>query len=320
MEQNQDQQKLKQFLEQEYGFWVQNLTEAPRGFFGETWIAETGQEKRFVKIDRWSYHKGYYAASFPVIDYLRKQGIDFIPGVIPDKKGNLCTQYEEGVLGVFEYVSGEHTENYPIGRLFQRLGKIYQISGDGLQLEREDFQAGSVKEYHQLVSQLDYSREPDRTIRNILSNNRSFLEDKESRLLHFSDLCRHLDCPMVITHGDAGGNCIVTPERFTIIDWDYPKLAAPERDTWFFMHRESQVKEIEQAFQTAGFDYELNRKRFAYYCYASLFYYIGEYLKAIGESSGETRERLVRQLEEYFRSSWILEQIACADQVKFEES
>lgn len=48
------------------------------------------------------------------------------------------------------------------------------------------------------------------------------------------------------------GNCIVGADRFTVIDWDEAMLAPPERDAWFFMHRESRTRAIEEALAAAG--------------------------------------------------------------------
>lgn len=307
--------KLGEFLSQQYGFEQVSLRPAPRGFFGETWELLTEQGRYLVKLDCWGYHKGIYQSSFPVMEYMRQKGIDFIPAIAKAKDGALCLPFENGILGVFSYIEGEHTEEYPVGRLFRRLARVYQLPVPELELSREDYSLSVLEQCRSLAeAQQAASQEGERAVR-VLRDNRKFLQEKARRLEEFALVCREHPGPMVLTHGDAGGNCIVTPDRFTIIDWDQVMLAPPERDTWFFMHRQAQVQQIQEAFSQAGFDDCLDFSRFAYYCYHSLFHYLCEYLQAIGEARGEQQQELLKKLEGYFFSSWIFEQMEQADQI-----
>jgi thiamine kinase-like enzyme len=51
-----------------------------------------------------------------------------------------------------------------------------------------------------------------------------------NRLFRFANKNKNNFSDFHITSGDVGGNVIIQGEKFTIIDWDYLKLAPIERD------------------------------------------------------------------------------------------
>lgn len=307
--------ELKAFLSAQYDIRILDIQPAKRGFFGETWKVETDGGKYFVKIDYWDSHKDIYKSSFPVMERMLESGVRFIPRILYDRGGKLCTAFHGGVLGVFSYVAGENREDYPISELFSRLAQVYRVDTNGLEIEREDFSGDSVRAYRALAARLNPLDAAEARAIRVLSAHSSFLEKRAERLRAFAGVCQRESSRFFLTHGDAGGNCILDGRRFTIIDWDYPKLAPPERDAWFFMHKPQQVEEIESAFAGQGFVYTLSFRKFAYYCYDSLFYYIGEYLRSMLCVQGEKKMKLAQDLESFF-TGWIFEQVAAADQVE----
>lgn len=118
----------------------------------------------------------------------------------------------------------------------------------------------------------------------------------------FSEICRSDTSGFFITHGDAGGNFLVGESNY-IIDWDTAKLAPPERDAWFCVHRDWAMAGFRDALKLHGIDYELRNERFAYYCYWFFFYYLNAFLDAGLE---------VEPIEEYI-NGWMADNVKWAD-------
>lgn len=311
--------RLSPFLCSRYGLAEAALVPAERGFFGETWRVEAPGGPYFLKLDRWAYHRPVFRRGLLAQERLLSAGLDFLPPLLRGTDGALSYPFEDGDLALFGFVPGDHTEDYPIGELFSRLGRAYRVEAGDLPLPREDFEPRSLWRFEELVRSLDGGTPDGALALSLFRENADFLAHVRERLLAFSRVCRRGDPgPIVLTHGDAGGNCMVGPDRFTVIDWDEAMLAPPERDAWFFMHRERQTRAIEEGLARAGFPYRLRPERFAFYCCASVFYYLGEYLEALA-CGGEEQKGAVRTKFSAFFSSWIRTQLAAADRLSPED-
>jgi hypothetical protein len=82
-----------------------------------------------------------------VVDFLNKNGINFILKIIKTKNGDLVCDFENSVFGLFEYIEGEHSEDYPLSMLFEKYSKIYQIDTRNLDIKKENFRASSIGLY-----------------------------------------------------------------------------------------------------------------------------------------------------------------------------
>ena len=114
-----------------------------------------------------------------------------------------------------------------------------------------------------------------------------------------------------ITHGDAGGNVMVSGGDYYIVDWDNPRLAPPERDAWFCMYWDWAMDAFNEALRANGVNYTLRPERLAYYCYHFFFYYLTEYMHTFFEI-GDENGKLAEALSGYF-NGWIEEEIRFAD-------
>lgn len=311
---NQYLQGLKALLTDIYDIDVINITEAKRGFFGETWTAETPKCKYFIKIDFWNYHKEIYRKSFSVVEYINSCGIDYILKIIKTKTGELFTRFNGGIMGVFEFFDGENSENYPIHLLFNKLALIYKLSINSVEIEKETFDATVINKFYMFKDTL--SENTNKTASQIISlfkDKTDLINKYANRLYIFSDHCKTNLDGFCITHGDAGGNCIINKKNFIIVDWDYPKLAPPERDAWFFMWDTKQTDIINKLLKENNIDYTLDKNRFCYYCYYSFFYYLTEYLQAYFSVSSITEKQVFAdELVKYF-DSWIFRHLHFAD-------
>lgn len=101
---------LASFLSKEYSLKNVLLTPAKRGFFGETWRADSNGKSYFVKLVYFEQYKPFYEHSFEVVDFLCRNGIDFINTIVQTTEGRLFTNFNEAVLGVFHWLDGENVE------------------------------------------------------------------------------------------------------------------------------------------------------------------------------------------------------------------
>lgn len=313
-----DTEKLCAFITEKYGFPVYEIAPAKRGFFGETWRLRCGAEDYFVKLDYWDYHKESYRRSLPVTVYLAERGIHFVPAAVKTKTGALSCEFNNGVLAVFPFIEGENTEDYPLYRLFERLAAIYRLKIENtdlvrLKLEQELFGTEILSGITELTAGLKYCGRAGVRAEELLGEKRELLVRYAGRLKFFAARCGADKSDYCLTHGDAGGNCILRGEEFVLIDWDQPKVAPIERDAWFFMHRPEQTEEIQAALHKAGVSCQLKTDRFCYYCYNSFFYYLSEYLKSLLYVREDMeKQRFADGIESFF-SSWIFDQLKAAD-------
>ena len=300
-------QQLLDFIRREYGIDAIGIYPAKRGFFGETWRVDTSSRSYFLKLDYSAAHQSIYERSFSVIEHLCNHGIDFISRIVKTVDGKLSVRYDGAVLGMFDWVEGENieTDETKIPE-YRMLAKIYTVPVDGLVITHEGFSGKSADRFFEQWRELD-----DERLCSFFEEMRASLEHRARRLKHFTNLCRGNATGFVVTHGDAGGNMIVNGDKYTIIDWDEPILAPPERDAWNMLCYDGKDWPrcvFHKALRENGISYNLRPERLAYYCYYYFFYYLTEFLD--GHKPGDT----MREIElRYLNSGWIENRIGYAD-------
>lgn len=218
--------ELLQFLTDEYGFQAEDIHPAKRGFYGETWDILTESGKFFLKIDYWNHHKKRFQNSLPIVRYMTDSGISFIPKIIGTKDGRLYSSFRQGTAAVFEHVPGELSEDYSTAELYSRLAKVYRLKTEGLELEAEDFDSRRIETFRTLQS---LSVLPVK-IKAALAEKEPAIVRYMERLKRFSVVCKGNRKNFHITHGDAGGNCILNGKQLFLVDWDSCLLAPIERE------------------------------------------------------------------------------------------
>ena len=304
--------ELANFLLCEYNFKAQDISSAKRGFYGETWNVQTEKDTYFVKIDYWNYHKESYQISLSAVQYMTDNGISFIPKIIKTKNGRLCSHFKNGVVAVFEYIPGELLENCSVTQLYGHLSRIYQLKAKGIELERENFGTELIDTFQNLRNIPELPAE----VIKALDSKETAISRYTQRLQEFSAVCKDDKEHFCITHGDAGGNCILNNDRLFIVDWDSVMLAPIERDAWIFLCDRQQLDKINFILSENGIDYTLMQKRLCYYCYSFFFYYLDEYLKAILSTKNKGQKAAIAEsLIEYLTDSWIYKRLDVADRI-----
>ena len=298
------QHRLLDFIGQEYGISSAVLAPAKRGFYGETWRLDAANASYFLKLVYPAAPKALYELSFPIIQHLCDHGIDFISRIVKSENGDLFTRFDGAALGIFDWIDGEHVETDATKiPEYRMLAKVYTVPSRGVLIPREDFSGSSADRLFEQWSTLD-----DERLLSLLERNRSKLEHRAARLRYAAELCRGDSGDFFITHGDAGGNLIVSGDRYFIVDWDNPLLAPPERDAWVMCGRDWARDAFHGALWQNGIRYNLRLERLAYYCYHYFFYYLTAYLDAF------TRADTVRVIEEYI-DNYVEGSIRYADRI-----
>jgi len=296
---------LRNFIQRTYQIIPVSLISAKRGYYGETWRLDTGDSSYFIKLVYASTYMDIYERSFPIIQHICDHGIEFISRIVKTKTGDLSARFDGAVLGVFDWIDGEHIEtNATKIPEYQMLTRVYTVPVHGISIIREDFSGGSADKFFKQWSALN-----DKQLLPLLEKNRTKLEHRAERLKYFANICRGDNTNFFITHGDAGGNLIKNGDKYFIVDWDTPILAPPERDAWVMCSHDWARDAFHNALRQNGILHTLRSERLAYYCYYFFFYYLNSYLDGFKQSD------TVREIENYI-DSWIANSIEYADKIK----
>jgi len=203
-------------------------------------------------------------------------------------------------MGMFNWIEGENVETDATKPFeYQMLAKVYTISCKDLSIEKEDFSSKCADEFFGLCNNID-----NKKTLSLFKTNQDKLKYRAERLKLFSGLCKEDKSGFVITHGDAGGNFLVSGEKHYIVDWDGAVFAPPERDAWVMCSHDWARELFQKALYENGKTYKLRFERLAYYCYRFFFFYLNSFLYANSESEA---------IEEYI-DCWIKDSIRWADQ------
>jgi len=315
------QARLCGFIRQTYGLEPTGIAPAKRGFFGETWRLDTADMRYFLKLDYTAGHQAIYERSFPIMAHLRNHGIDCISRIVHTARGELCARFDGAVLGVFAWIDGENIETDDTKPPeYRMLAQVYAVPAEGLAIPREDFSAEIADKLFGQWDQLrrEPANETAARVYAMLEQNREKIRHRAERLRLFAAKCRGDASGFVITHGDAGGNLIVSGDRYFIVDWDYAMLAPPERDAWVMCCRDRSWAWAQETFHNAlqrqGIGYTLRPERLAFYAYHFFFYYLTEFLDAFMQTGG------IEGMEEYLggtegESGWVEECFRYADTI-----
>lgn len=276
--------RLREFIEKGYGLPDCRLSASERGWYGEAWIVSCADGKYFAKVIADTGHIARYRKSFAVIEHLRANGIDFISEPVQSLKGEYCLDFEDGVIGLFRFVEGVHTEEYPLEDLMALLARTYSVPTEGVDVPREYFGLEMLSEAEQSVRMLAAAQKSNPLAKDAVEAIRgceAVFRHCAERLRAAAEVCRRDLTGFVLTSGDVGGNVIINDGRMTIIDWDDMHIAPPERDLWFYMQDMEQIRLIERSLSACGFAWCMKPERLVYYCCQRWFFYVCEYARAV---------------------------------------
>lgn len=302
---------MKRFIEKSYGIEMTGISPLPRGFYGEVYRVDIAERSYAAKLDRWRTHSAEFRESLEAVELICESGIDFVPALIRGANGERCFSYDGGVLALFEFTEGVHTEDVPAEALFERLGRVYSRVPAAQKSAEELFTPEAYERVLCLRKHLKAAGElrPDA----VLAKYSGIIGDRVAKLKLFMERCRVKKWRTVMTHGDAGGNCILGKNGISLIDWDTAKISVPERDAWAHMAGSGALGRIEAGLAAGGYEYRPDSDAMGFFANSWFFEYIGNYLQCAAdkpECSGEMAD----MLDDYF-GCWIFDVLKRADEL-----
>jgi len=293
-------------IQRAYGLSVVGLAEATRGYYGETWKLDTPTASYFAKVDYASRHRAVFRDSLAVVQHLTRHGVTAIPSILATADGALYTSYDGAILALFDWIEGDNVENQTTKPAeYAILAQVYSVPTEGVPIPRETFGCAALDDYDALRQGLTgLDDDAAAGLLALLDRKAALIQHSADRLRLFAGRCRGNDEGFHITHGDAGGNIIVTEDGHYLVDWDDPVLAPPERDAWFCMDRAWAMETFAQALRGRGIAYTLNPDRLAYYHYHSFMAYLVEWLVPFYDLP-HLRGALLEGVADYF-GGWIM--------------
>lgn len=277
---------LKTCLEYNYSFEVNDIGPEKCGVYGETWYINTDIKKYFVKIHYLSSIIDGYKESLIALEFLKRNNIAFINEVVYSNTGKLYVDFNGGILAVFGFINGEHCGKEQVDyfrtELYKMLISLYRVT-----LKRD------------LGTKETFS---DDCATYILDKVKEYklLQKYDKQIIGYYEILNELSCKckktsfdFYITHGDASNNIIYRGNQLFLVDWDRFKIACPERDIWFMIRSQEDIKVIQESFYKNGFDYEIKKERLLYYPLYCYFSYLKDHIVSIEETDNPRMKRLI---------------------------
>ena len=258
---------LTHILGEHYGLADVTLTPAPRGFVAETYYVDSQSGRYFAKLVKMSHDSEILEQSLPVLQALRRLGVEAINYPIPTSDGRLSVPMDGQILVVFNYIAGQTDDHFPLEPYVKVLAQVHQLSDQikvSLPSETFDleFKNDLMNQLHHLSTDT-FDQPQENALQAWVIERRDAILRDLSLLEATIEPLRSADMPAVLTHGDASGNVVYDGSQLSVIDWDTVLFAPRERDTWFHRHTPDFL-ELYRAF-VPGYEFDPTAYRFYLY-------------------------------------------------------
>jgi spectinomycin phosphotransferase len=279
------------------------IVDGPRGFVAETFVVDCADGRRlFAKwLPLWP-DLAAVAGALPVLEELHALGIDTVTRPVRTRAGELTADLHGRMLVVFDFIEGRTGStsddqftpasfDYDFDEYVALLARIHTVTPlVGSPMPREDFSLPFAGRYEQLSGQVlsePPSTPPQAILRRLMEQRREEMDRDWATLRTLVETCRNDVWTPVLTHGDGGGNNVLTGTdgRLYLIDWDSLMLGPPERDTWFYMSNPTSEAEFCRRYRQVFPEYRTDPARYRYYLFRRFFEDLLGYVANIVESS-----------------------------------
>lgn len=299
--------KLKQIIEKEFGFIINEITDAPRQFVAETYILECQDTKYFCKIVTKELFISPIIESLPILKSLHEQGLERINYPIPTKKGELSLRINNTLIVLFNYIDAKQSEKYDMYSFGKMIATVHSMTDKmSKSIPEEKYFYEYADTFQQQLELIMDHKDGDGITQNLkllVAKYRDEIKHDYENFISLSHALSTKEFKFVITHGDPGGNTLVkSPTDLYLIDWDNIMLSPPERDTWFFQHDQEFMRGYRSIFPEYQVDEELSH----YSTYKRYFEDLVEYFTEIlGAGTEEHKLKNLKGLEQDCFEGWL---------------
>lgn len=234
---------LKEALEKEYSFRLNEIFFNPKGEASWSYILETDKGKFFLKVFKdGSFNPKVFEFTFRLFSECDIENI-----IHPIKTANdeVYFSIKGFKLVLFNFIEGktikewslDETELESLGKLLAKVHKSHEIIGHFDKKEEFNipYKEGVLKIYQNIDSLKDLN-EPQREAKKIYSQfKHKFLSELQS-LEELAQKLKNESLEFVNCHGEPSPRNIMisTDGQIYLIDWDFPFFAPKEKDLMFF--------------------------------------------------------------------------------------
>ncbi len=245
-EPNVNKSQLKEILEKEYDFSIDEIAFNPKGYASWSYIIQTNKGKFFLKLYK---PENFDQKVFDfTADLYSKCHIENIVHPIKTKNNEIYFSFDNFKLVLFNFIDGQTSKEQPLnnnqleelGELFANIHKSHEIIGPYEVREKFEFpfKEGILKIYENIDS-LNNLNEIKQQARQVYIKYKENFLNELSQLERLAEKLKSENIEFVNCHGEPSpDNIIVSTEGKTyLIDWDFPIFAPKEKDLAFFDDR-----------------------------------------------------------------------------------
>jgi hypothetical protein len=312
--------QLFELLQSSYAVGLIDHEPAPRQFVAATFrLRARDGASYFCKVIEKPLFVAQIIGSLPALADLHALGCAQIGYPIRTRAGALYLLLEPPLMAVptlvvlYHFIDAPQSYDYDLHAFGALTAQIHQLTpGLRAPAPQERFYFEHQALFEEVLGSLAQPSDDAvvQALRALLAQHQAALHGHYARFLQVAAACRAASPALVITHGDAPGNVLVTSaSELAIIDWDDLLLAPPERDLWFLDQREPFLAGYRSVIPGYQVDIRMRSYAILRYYFNSLVHYLSEILPAHAEAH---RRAHLASLAEYLdpAQSWIAPHLA----------
>lgn len=255
-------------IETAYGISIKSYSQAPRGFWAETYVLITDRDKYFIKIYKDLPFELSLRSSLDIHYQMSKQ-INYIPKPIKTQNNILLhTLDNKRVAALYTYIDGTKHITNDAYEIFYLMANIYNLKIKCDSIFHFRFYAEEIINKMQIRKYYTKSE--------ILDN---FIEHNREVFIRYWNIYKNLvddlskkNNKYYLTHGDIAVNLMIDKKKQVfIVDWDRIHLGPVERDLREFIDINTDISKLENIAKNVGLDWRFNKEYHNYFILHSLY-------------------------------------------------
>ena len=249
----------------------------PRGFVAETFCLDTNKGKFFIKIIKNPRFADNIPYSLEVQSRIAKR-LDFVPSPVKTVDNKFLWTTDDNIaVCLFEYIDGKpntadkdgnpHGAENDFTKVVPLAAEIYN-----LKIECKKKETFPILLRREMERFLEGKMKLTAEVTDFIKGYITYIQNKWNEYNAVCDRLSGINNNFYLTHGDMPGNLVKDKNnKLHIIDWDDILLAPIERDFWFYMDSEENIRKITGIFNNHEIKWDFNKDYYLYYLFTRFF-------------------------------------------------